>query len=50
MFLYLVSERQSAIDVQTVVTLQLQQRIAQKFLWREREKKRERMEQGKEAD
>lgn len=29
---YLVSERQSAIDVQTVVTLQLEQRVAQKFL------------------
>lgn len=33
--LYLVSERQSAVDVQTVVTLQLQQRITQKFLLRQ---------------
>lgn len=31
-FWYLVSERQSAVDVQAVVTLQLEQGVAQKFL------------------
>lgn len=40
---YLVGERQSAVDVQAVITLQLQQRIAQKFLLRdEAERERER--------
>lgn len=31
--LHLVSQRQRAVDVQTVVALQLQQRVSQKFLW-----------------
>lgn len=42
LLLYLVSKRQSAVDVQAVITLQFQQRIAQKFLLRqeaERERK-----------
>lgn len=30
--LHLVSQRQRAVDVQTVVALQLQQRVSQKFL------------------
>lgn len=39
--LYLVGERHSAVDVQTVITLQLQQRVAEKFLLRQ-EAERER--------
>lgn len=34
--LYLVSERESAVDVQTVVTLKFQQGVAQKFLIRQK--------------
>lgn len=48
---YLVCERQGAVDVQTIITLQLQQGIAQEFLLthrgRQREREKERDEGGR---